>query len=112
MARDSVVRLQKGLPEGLQTLGQSELGSKETPFVGRQGCGCGRGRLEKARVLYLVIRWNRGCISVPLSDPLVSVQAWPCQSLGDPSSVLCKSLAWENRGDSQPGEQRCRLELR
>lgn len=49
MAGDSAVRLQEGLPEGLQTLGQWELGSKETPFVGRQGCGCGSGRLEKGQ---------------------------------------------------------------
>lgn len=33
MAGDSAVRLQEGPPEGLQALGQGELGSQETPFV-------------------------------------------------------------------------------
>ena len=72
MAGDSAVRLQEGLPEGLQTLGQWGLGSKETPFVAEE-----EGDWRKARMLQLVVRWNRGCVSAPLDDPSVSVQPWP-----------------------------------
>lgn len=46
MAGDSAVRLQEGLPEGLQTLGQWGLGSKETPFVAEV-----EGDWRKARML-------------------------------------------------------------